>query len=494
MEALSKINELESASMIHARLGMEFFAQKDYKKALIEFKDAIYALEALHKDLSQKSNVKNQSSKNLKSEISEIIEEVNQKIAIVLKKLAEEAFQECNYIYAIVYYEESLKITPEDANVYNTIGYLYKIIGNKYQHLDEQIKYFEKAIELDPQCIQTIRNLAVTYPLVGRGEEAVKYFKKLLELEPVVDDYVAYSHLQIQLGNFTEGFKYYEYRFQRKGNPLEYPKFDKPRWEGQNISDKTLLVHYEQGFGDSIQFFRYLEQTKPLAKKIIFRVQDELVDLFRINIENIDIVGLSTPLSELSFDYEIPLLSILHATNATIDNIPFTQSYLKADKTKTEKYKKEFFNNNCMKIGISYNGAQFGNERRNVPLGCFYPLAKLKNIKLYSFQKGFGAEQLKNVPSDIEIIDLGATFNDFSDTAAAMANVDLFITSDNSVFNLAGAMGKKTFVLLNKHSEWRWFYDEETTPWYDSVKIFKKQNEEDDWNLPIEKIIKILNI
>lgn len=491
MEA-SEINELESVSMLHARLGMEFFAQKDYKKALIEFKDAFFALEAMHKNLSKFANPKNQSPKTLKQEVAELIEEVNQKIAVVLKKLGEEAMDEGNYIYAIVYYEESLKITPKDANVYNTIGYLYKIIGNKYQHLDEQIKYFEKAIELDPDCIQTIRNLAVTYPLIERGEDAVKYFKKLLKLEPVVDDYVAYSHLQIQLGNFAEGFKYYEYRFQRKGNPLEYPKFNEPRWEGQNISNKTLLVHYEQGFGDSIQFFRYLEQIKPLAKKIIFRVQDELVDLFRNNIDGIEIVDLTTPLCELSFDFQIPLLSILNATNATIDNIPYTKGYIKADKNKIDKCKKDFFDNDCLKIGISYNGAQFGNARRNVPLEYFYPLAKLKNIKLYSFQKGFGAEQLKNVPADIEIIDLGATFNDFSDTAAAMANVDLFITSDNSVFNLAGAMGKKTFVLLNKYSEWRWFYDEETTPWYDSVKIFKKQNEEDNWDLLIKEIIKII--
>lgn len=491
MEA-TKINELESASMLHARQGMEFFAQKDYKKALIEFKDAAFALESLSKDLSKTQSTKNQKSKNLKQEIIEIIEEVNQKIAIVLKKLGEESMEEGNLIYAMVYYEEALKINPNDANVYNTIGYLYKTIGNKYLHLDEQIKYFQKAIELDPNCIQTIRNLAVTYPLVGRGDEAVKYFKKLLELEPVVDDYVAYSHLQIQLGNFAEGFKYYEYRFQRKGNPLEYPKFDKPRWEGQEISDKTLLVHYEQGFGDSIQFFRYLEQIKPLAKKIIFRVQDELIDLFKNNIEDIEIVGFSTPLLKLSFDYQIPLISILNVMNASIDNIPFTEGYIKADQAKIEHYKKEFFNNDCLKIGISYNGAQFGNARRNVPLECFYPLAKLKNTKIYSFQKGFGAEQLKKVPSDIEIIDLGKTFNDFSDTAAAMANVDLFITSDNSVFNLAGAMGKKTFVLLNKYSEWRWFYDEKSTPWYDSVRIFKKQNEEDNWDLLMKEIIKAI--
>lgn len=490
LEALSKINELKNASMKHASLGMEFFTKQEYRNALIEFKDAIFNLEALSLELSQ--TTKNKLYANLKIEVTEIIEEVNQKIVSTLNKLAEEAFDEKNYIYAIVYYEESLKINPKDANIYNTLGYLYKKIVDKYQHLDKQIEYFEKAFELDPDCIQIIRNLAVTYPLVGRGEEAIEYFHKLFKLGPAIDDYVAYSHLQIQLGNFTEGWKYYEYRFLRKGNPIEYPKFNKPKWEGQKILNETLLIHYEQGFGDSIQFVRYIEQVKPFAKKIIFRVQDELVDLFKINIEDIEIVGLSTPFSELSFDYHIPLMSILHVMNSTIDNISSTNGYIKADKTKVENYKKKFFDNDCLKIGISYNGAKFGNIRRNVPLECFYPLTNLKKVKVYSFQKGFGSEQLNNLPPNIEIIDLGSTFNDFSDTAAAMENLDLFITSDNSVFNLAGAMGKKTFALLNKHSEWRWFNDEDTTPWYDSVKLFKKKNEDDTWDSLIERAIKMM--
>lgn len=137
---------------------------------------------------------------------------------------------------------------------------------------------------------------------------------------------------------------------------------------------------------------------------------------------------------------------------------------------------------------------KLGNPYRNVPLKYFYPLAKLENVKLYSFQKSFGSEQLKQLPDNVEIIDLGKTFNNFSDTAAAMANLDLFVTSDNGVFNLAAAMGIKTHLLLNKFSEWRWFFEEEVNPWYSNVKIFKKQNETDCWSILMERIIEEIGI
>lgn len=182
-------------------------------------------------------------------------------------------------------------------------------------------------------------------------------------------------------------------------------------------------------------------------------------------------------------------MTLPYVLNARIDNIPLSQGYLSADWEKAEEFKREFFNNNNFKIAITWSGTKDGNKRRNIPLECFYPLTKLKNTTVYSFQKGFGSEQLENLPSDIKIVDLGCEFKNFSDTAAATANIDLFVTSDNAVFNLAGAMGKKTFLMLNKNSEWRWFFDEKTTPWYDSVRIFKKKHENDSWDLLMSKII-----
>lgn len=417
-----------------------------------------------------------------------------------LLKLADEKAQEGNFTEAIEDYKKYLKTNPQNVIIHNRIGHLYGKI-DEFKYANEQIKYFEKALGIQPDYTLTIRNLAFTYQKIGKYQESAECFLKIFELDPVMDDYFAYSCLKIQLGDFEEGWRYYEARFLKKFGQTYYPKIDKPKWEGQKILDKTLLVHYEQGYGDSIQFFRYLEQLKPLVGKIIFIVQKGLAELLKLNANGIEVVktlrkldeGIDSGTGNIPFDYHIPLMSLPYLLNARIDNIPLSRGYIKADEDKVKAYKEEFFNNDCFKIGISWSGAKVGNRLRDSPLEAFYPLIKLKNVKIYSFQKNFGSEQLENLPSDIEIIDLGKRFNDFSDTAAAMANLDLFVTSDNGVFNLAAAMGKKTFLMLNKHSEWRWFFDEDTTPWYDSVKIFKKQSEAESWDSLMQKVIKYLS-
>lgn len=399
-----------------------------------------------------------------------------------------------NSFKAIEYYQKYVSVAPEDniaAKVYNILGHLYETIG-QYNDINKQIEYFEKSVKIAPEFKCAIKNLAIVYPRVGRDEDAIECYHKLFKLGATMDDYFDYAAIQIKLKNFKEGWKYYEYRFSKENNATVYPKINKPKWKGQNIQDKILLVQYEQGFGDSLMFFRYLELLKPLAKKVIFRSQNELVDFFKTNANGIEIVGMSTPIEKIHFDYHIPIMSLIHMLNLDIDNIPSTKSYLKADEEKVKKYKKEFFNNDCLKIGISWHGAVFGNARRNATVDCFYPLTKLKNTKVYSFQKGAGSEELENLPEDIEIIDLGKTFNNFADTAAAMQNIDLFITSDNALLNLSGAMGKKTYLLLSKDAEWRWFLEEEENPWYDSVRMFKKKDENDNWSLLIDKIIEIL--
>lgn len=390
---------------------------------------------------------------------------------------------------AIAFYEKYDEHCPGNPYVYNALGAL-RAVKDKYGELDKQIKYFEKAIEILPNFKDAIKNLAIAYRYSGQNEKAMEYYTKLLEFEPTHEEYFNYACQKIKLGDFEEGWKYFEHRFDRETLPVIYPEMNKPRWNGENIEDKVLLVQCEQGFGDSIQFLRYFPQIK--AKKILFRVQDALVELFKNCEINAEFVKKSTPLEEISFDVQVPLMSLPYLLKARIDNIPLSEGYIKADEKKVGIYKKKFFDNDCFKIGIAWHGAALGNEVRDISLEHFYPLTKLKDVKVYSFQKGSESELGENLPADVEITDLGQTFNDFSDTAAAMANVDLFITSDNVVFNLAGAMAKKTFLLLNRDSEWRWFLDEETTPWYDSVRIFKKKNDKESWDVLMQRVVEAL--
>lgn len=418
--------------------------------------------------------------------------------SIELIRLGDENYREGNLLPALDCYLEYIEKNPNDANVHNLIGYLYKKIS-AYKDLDKQIYHFEKAIEINPDFELAVRNLIFANLRAGNYNEALKYFGKLFQMNPIADDYTSYACLMLRLGDFEQGWKYYGFRFHKKFDRTVYPKIDKPFWEGQDLNGKILLVHHEQGYGDSIQFFRYLNQLKPIARKVIFRVQDGLVDLLKTSDNEIEIVGESTSIETLDFDYHTPLLNLPHLLKAQKDTIPLSNGYIKTDEKKVEKYKKEFFNNDSLKIGISWKGAVGGNERRDVPLKCFNALTKIKNvkpgnvkprkIKIYSFQKDFHPSEFENLPPEFEIVNLAPTFNDFSDTAAAMANLDYFVTCDNSVFNLAGAMGVKTCVLLSKDAEWRWFLDDETTPWYDSVKIFKKRDENENWAFQMDRIV-----
>lgn len=408
-----------------------------------------------------------------------------------LIRLGDENYREGNLLPALDCYLEYIEQNPDDSNIHNIIGYLYKKI-NPYQNLDKQIYHFTKAVDINPDFELAVRNLVFANLRAGNYDSALECFGKLFKLNPIPDDYTAYACLMLQSGNFEQGWKYYGFRFHKKFDRTVYPKINKPFWEGQNLKDKIILVNYEQGYGDSIQFFRYLSQLKPIAKKVIFRVQDGLVELLKTSDDEIDIVGEATPIETLNFDYHTPLLNLPHLLKAQKDNIPLSNGYIKADRKKVEKYKKEFFQNDNLKIGISWKGAVGGNARRDIPLKCFSALAEIKNAKIYSFQKDFHNNEFENLPPEFQIVNLAPTFNDFSATAAAMANLDLFVTGDNSVFNLAGAMGVKTCVLLSKDAEWRWFFDDKTTAWYDNVRIFKKQDENENWAIQMDKIVQFI--
>lgn len=422
--------------------------------------------------------------------------------AVIINPQYHEAYKSIETLYSdklkeykkgIEYFKKLLNQTTNNPYIFNALGLLYKKSAPE-KTAEEQLKYFKKAVDLKPDFQEALWNLAMANIIQGdEGGESIKYFEKLTQLRPDFKDaYFLLACQEIQSGDFKNGWKNYESRFEKNFNPTIYPHTDKPKWYGEKIPGKTLLIQFEQGFGDSIQFCRYIEQVKPLVGKIIFRVHEELLDLMKSNLKDIEVVGSTVAIEELSFDYHVALISLMHILNADINNIPMTDGYIQADEKLVQQYKKDFFDNECFKIGICWNGRQTGNERRNIPLEAFYPLAKIKNAKIYSFQKYFGSEQLDKLPSDIEIIDLGKTFNNFSDTAAAMANLDLFVTSDNGVLHIAAAMGKKTFLLLNKKSEWRWMSDDNTTPWYNSIKILKKVNEEDSWGTLTQRIIKIL--
>lgn len=395
---------------------------------------------------------------------------------------------------AIGYYEKAIEKYPNNFTIYNMLGHLYSTcFQDKFK--EKQIHYLTRAFELAPQNRIVVKNLAYVLGKFDEVAKADEMYAKLMYLNPTHSDLHAYGAYLVKHKRFSEGFKFLQHRFLKEdlGNVAfpELLKTKKKKWNMKlDISNKIILVHFEQGFGDSIMFARFLDEMKKRCKEVMLVVQNSLIPLMKDSNLGVEIYPESY-IPNLKYDYWIPMMDLPIVCDTTPDNIPFPEGYLKVPQDKINAYKKEHINNNDkLKIGIAYEGTMASKEtNRDIPLEYLYPLMKLPDVEVYSFQVDDLSRQMDSVPQDAHLIRLGKTFKDWEDTACAMNCMDLMVTTDNGVMNLAGALGIKTFGIFNRVTEWRWFKtDGEDIAWYKSIKPFQCPTS-DDWDIPINEII-----
>ena len=389
----------------------------------------------------------------------------------------------------IEYYEKFLTIDKTKAVIYNITADLYSKT-EPYTSIQRQIELYEASYKLQPESRLALHGLAFCYEKINNNEKADYYYKKLLGNNPTENDFYNYGAFLIHCGDFINGHKYFTHRFNIDDINLKYP-IEEPfqrRWDfKEDIKGKTLVIHYEQGFGDTIMYSRFVPEMKKFTKKIIFVVQDELFDLIN-NSKLFDDTKVVTKseFKGIEYDYSMALLDCPFALGTTADNMPCTNRYLSVNNSLIKKYAQENINkNNKIKIGISTSGAVDSNyNNRNLDITKLKFLADKKNVEIYFLQK-----DVKNIPE--EFINLGKTFNDFTDSACAIENMDLIISTDNVILNLAGALGKKTIALFNNQTNYRWYKTSgDDTGWYKSVKPFQNKIQ-NDWT---ELLINLNNI
>lgn len=288
-----------------------------------------------------------------------------------------------------------------------------------------------------------------------------------------------YACLQCSEGNFEDFIKYYDYRFLKKLNPTPRFKVFKPAWDGEkNVSDKVLLITFEQGYGDTFLFSKYLDKVQKLFKEVIFVVQHGTQKVLHDSFPDVKVFSnREVNIDNLVFDYHISLLSLGKALNITPDKIK-RKKWLTADKKKVKEFKKYFSKKN-FNVGIFWESSKT-NLQRYTDLKTLVPLGNINKVQLYSLHIEKEDFELNYIDKNINIKNIGKYFNDFSDTAAAIQNCDLIVSTDSSVLNLAGALGKKTFGLFNQFPEWRWYkLDGEDVGWFKTVKPFKSENKND---------------
>lgn len=265
----------------------------------------------------------------------------------------------------------------------------------------------------------------------------------------------------------------------------------RPMWTGnEDISDKTLLVQFEQGLGDNILMFGYMERLTKLAKKVIFMCEPELAPLLKDNKWGIKIVPFEhLKFNKLRFDYWIESMSIPNALKLDTESMRLGGGYIEANSKLVQKYKKKYFNNNNLKVGVAYRGHANGQLSRQVNTEQLLELDNIEGISIYYLDMGIanacGNKFKNNKPINI----VKDTAKSFADTAAIIENCDIILSTDNGLLNLAGAMGKRTLGLFNTDYHFRWYdLNKKDCGYYDSVRPFVNK-ELDNWDKTISDAI-----
>jgi tetratricopeptide (TPR) repeat protein len=367
--------------------------------------------------------------------------------------------------------------------------------------LPEAIACYRQALCLDPNHVGSHRKLASAFSRLGMLRESQQHNDEVLRIDPV-DTTALYRRGTMRLlqGDLEGGWQDYE---QRLAFPWAKPRaFEKPRWDGSPLQDKTILVYADHGLGDTLQFARYLPLLKQRGATVLLECQPALTKLLG-GIEGIDLlIPAGSPLP--SFDVFIPLLSLPCLFRTTLTSIPTTIPYLTVDPRRIEFWRQElerlkalnpeptatvgFAVGSGLNIGIVWQGSMpYQGDCRSVPLQHFEPLARVQRVRLVSLQVGPGMQQL--AAAYFPVIDLGRKFdlNSLEDLAAAMQNFDLVVTVDTAAAHLAGALGLPVWVALSQFPDWRWMLERTDSPWYPTMRLFR-QNNMADWTSVFERI------
>lgn len=374
-------------------------------------------------------------------------------------------------------YRKALELDAADVNTWIGLGNTLQDSG-KY---DESSQCYLQALALAPENASAHYNKGALHLRQMKYTDALAEFDIAIQQQPhFVEAHWHKAFVCLLTGDYDQGWRQYEWRHQRKDNK-NTRAYLQPVWDGSGLSGKTILVHDEQGCGDTFQFIRYLPLVKAEGGRVVFECRHGLGPVLK------GCSGCDQLLERVSyaqipkteFDVHIHLMSLPGIYETRLDSIPNKLPYLRPDPLLVEKWRDYFAEDHNFKVGIVWAGSpgHTNEANRSCRLEEFLPLSQIPGVSLYSLQKGEGAKQADTLPAGMtlsrldKIIDLETPF---TDTAAVMENLDLIITIDTSIAHLAGALGRPVWTLICATPDWRWLLERTDSPWYPRMRLFRQ--------------------
>jgi tetratricopeptide (TPR) repeat protein len=367
----------------------------------------------------------------------------------------------------------------------NQIGALINLallIMSQGRH-DEAQECIEKSLALAPDNSKTWFHLGNAMLVQNRAVAAQNAFKKTISLAP--DDPEGHTHLGLACllaGDLVNGFAEYEWRLKIPNIPID--PLPGPAWDGSPLDGAWILLHAEQGYGDTLQCVRYVSMVAGRGGRVALRCQWDLGRLLE-NAPGVERIESGKEVPQ-GYDVHAHLMSLPHIFGTSLDTVPADVPYLAPAKDLVDKWAKRLGNDEELKVGLAWRGSPShpNDKNRSSTPSIFLPLLGRPGVRFFSLQKGVHADDLP-LPEGIEDVTDG--FEDFSDTAACVSNLDLIISVDTAVIHLAGALASPVWVMLPVSSDWRWMLDRDDSPWYPTMRLFW-QRRWDDWDEVVDRI------
>ncbi len=388
------------------------------------------------------------------------------------------------YDEALAAFDKALAIEPEFVGAWLGRGNVFTDL----KRFDDALAAYDKALSIKPNTAEAWLGRGSAFTDLKRYDDAFAAYGKATSLKPDLGEaHFNEGLLRLLLGDTTIGFKKYEYRWSVRQQRDTRRNFSQPLWLGDSdIGDKTIFIHAEQGLGDTLMCCRYIPMVAALGARVILEVQPALVSLLR------SLPGVSTLIAKGEaiphFDVHCPLMSLPLAFKTTMATIPNHVPYLSVTAEMIARWRSKVAGTR-IKVGLAWAGSQrfIKDAERSVLLQNILPLLAGDGVSYFCLQKDLREGDEATLDANPQIVRLDRDVDDFADTAAIMMSLDLIITSDTAVANLAGALGRKVWVLLPFIPDWRWSLDRDDTLWYPTATLFRQQRS-GDWSAVVDRV------